>query len=156
VHLYSPCISSSSCRKLVRTTFVLCTNIHCAQFWYHAPILHMHFALCITPCQISICSIAHNNLRTPLNTLSRDNLYSYYARTNKTPLCYEIIAHPICTLLCAFSPRKDKFTMCICTQYSSAWCHNLSCTLARQCFLRGAKIYRMHHHTNIFHGCSMT
>jgi hypothetical protein len=118
---------------------VLYANIHCAQFWYCTPILHMHFSLCIAPCQSSICSIIHNSLCAPLNTLSRDNLYSYYARTNKFPLCYAIVAHPMCTLLCACSPHKAKFNAYIHTQYSSPWCHNIPGTLARQRFPRGAQ-----------------
>jgi hypothetical protein len=156
VHLHPLCISSPSPRQISCTTFALCTNIHYAQFWYRALIFHMNFFLCIAPCQSSTCYIMHNNLRTPLNTLTRDNLYSYYARTNKTPLCYAILAHPMCTLLCACSLHKAKFSTCIHTQYSSARRHNLPRALARKRFPRGAKIYHAELHANIFHGRSMT
>jgi hypothetical protein len=64
-----------------------------------------------------------------------------------TPLCFAILVHPTCTLLCVFSLRNAKFSVCIHTQYSSVRHHNLPCTPIRQHFLRSAKI---------FHGRSVT
>jgi hypothetical protein len=70
--------------KKLHALLLCCAPISTAHsFGYRTLIFHMHFSLCIAPCQSSTCSIAHNNLRAPLNTLLRDNLYSYYARTTK-------------------------------------------------------------------------
>jgi hypothetical protein len=135
------------CLVPITTThsFGSCTITHCTQFLYHELIFHMHFSLCITQYQISICPHRESILCAQHTKLSWDNIYPYCTCAKQTPLCFANNAYTLVPLFCVSTLRAPYYACALCAM------PNLVHTPAHHILLRDTTIYRAHLHANIFH-----
>jgi hypothetical protein len=156
VHLNLLFISSSSHRQLTRTTLALCINIHCAQFWYRAPIFHMHFVLCMHHVKFNIFHRAQLSAHTTEYTVTKQ-LILILMRVPTKLLCVKQYLRTPCAhyYVCAHRARLNSACAsahnnlpCDTTIYCAHWHANV--------FPHGAKIYCARQDANLFHGHFVT
>jgi hypothetical protein len=155
-HLNLLCISYSSHRQLTCTTLVLCSNIHCTQFFYHTLIFHMYFILCMHHVNFNIFHSAQISVHTIEYTIAKQ-LILILMRVLTKLLC---VKQYLCTpcahyYVCVHHTRINSTGASACndlmrgaTIYCAYWHANI--------FLRGAKIYRVRQYANLFHGYFVT
>jgi hypothetical protein len=151
--LYNHCVSLLCCANNMHTllchapittahSFGSCTITRCTQFLYRALIFHMHFSLCIAPCQSSICP--HHASILYVHILNyRVTTYTHIACAPTKLLCALPILHTPCMpLLCVCTPCTPSY---VCALYAMP---NLVCTPTHHILLRDATIYRALQHAN--------